>query len=78
MIILSETRLRLAYTSATHNYRLSFIELKGIQVAEVCQIFDRINQAVYTAGYIRHRCLTKTFRLGSNQDDGFYLRRLHR
>ena len=27
------------------NYRLSFIELKGIQVAEVCQIFERINQA---------------------------------
>jgi len=27
------------------NYRLSFIELKGIQVSEVCQIFERINQA---------------------------------
>ena len=27
------------------NYRISFIELKGIQVSEVCQIFERINQA---------------------------------
>ena len=27
------------------NYRLSFIELKGIQVAEVCQVIERINQA---------------------------------
>ena len=27
------------------NYRISFIEVKGIQVAEVCQIFERINQA---------------------------------
>ena len=27
------------------NYKLSFIELRGIGVAEVCQIFERINQA---------------------------------
>ncbi len=27
------------------NYRISFIEVKGIQVSEVCQIFERINQA---------------------------------
>jgi uncharacterized protein with ParB-like and HNH nuclease domain len=27
------------------NYRISFIEIKGIQVSEVCQIFERINQA---------------------------------
>jgi hypothetical protein len=27
------------------NYKLSFIELRGIEVAEVCQIFERINQA---------------------------------
>ena len=30
---------------ALDNYRIPFIELKGIQVAEVCQIFERINQA---------------------------------
>jgi len=28
-----------------NNYKLSFIELRGIEVAEVCQIFERINQA---------------------------------
>jgi hypothetical protein len=27
------------------NYRIPFIELRGIEVAEVCQIFERINQA---------------------------------
>lgn len=27
------------------NYKISLIELKGIQVSEVCQIFERINQA---------------------------------
>lgn len=27
------------------SYRMAFIELKGIRVAEVCQIFERINQA---------------------------------
>ena len=27
------------------NYKLSFIELRGIEVAEVGQIFERINQA---------------------------------
>jgi len=26
-------------------YRVAFIELKGIQIAEVCQIFERVNQA---------------------------------
>ena len=27
------------------SYRIAFIELKGIQVAEVCQVFERVNQA---------------------------------
>ena len=27
------------------NYRLSFIELKGNEVSEVCQILERVNQA---------------------------------
>jgi hypothetical protein len=31
--------------SVLDNYRLSFIELKGIDIAEVCQIFERTNQA---------------------------------
>lgn len=30
---------------ALDSYRVAFIELKGIQVAEVCQIFERVNQA---------------------------------
>ena len=33
------------------NYRLSFIELKGIQVSEVCQIFERINSGRKTSRY---------------------------
>ncbi len=27
------------------NYKVAFIELRGIEVGEVCQIFERINQA---------------------------------
>lgn len=56
------------------NYRLSFIELKGIQVAEVCQIFERINQAG-KALEIFDIVVAKTFR--PNKDNkGFYLRDL--
>lgn len=55
------------------NYRLSFIELKGIQVSEVCQIFERINQAGKPLD-IFDIVVAKTFRPGSNTESGFYLR----
>ncbi|AEM71610.1 protein of unknown function DUF262 [Allomuricauda ruestringensis DSM 13258] len=57
------------------NYRLSFIELKGIQVSEVCQIFERINQAGKPLD-IFDIVVAKTFRPKSDSDSGFYLRDL--
>ena len=57
------------------NYRLSFIELKGIQVSEVCQIFERINQAGKPLD-IFDIVVAKTFRPKSDSDNGFYLRDL--
>lgn len=57
------------------NYRLSFIELKGIQVSEVCQIFERINQAGKPLD-IFDIVVAKTFRPKSKTDLGFYLREL--
>lgn len=57
------------------NYRLSFIELKGIQVSEVCQIFERINQAGKPLD-IFDIVVAKTFRPKSDDDKGFYLRDL--
>jgi len=57
------------------NYRLSFIELKGIQVSEVCQIFERINQAGKPLD-IFDIVVAKTFRPNSENDEGFYLRDL--
>ncbi|MBN4060443.1 DUF262 domain-containing protein [bacterium AH-315-I20] len=56
------------------NYRISFIELKGIQVTEVCQIFERINQAGKPLD-IFDIVVAKTFRPDEN-NDGFYLREL--
>lgn len=55
------------------NYRLSFIELKGIQVSEVCQIFERINQAGKPLD-IFDIVVAKTFRPESIDKKGFYLR----
>lgn len=55
------------------NYRLSFIELKGIQVSEVCQIFERINQAGKPLD-IFDIVVAKTFRISSGEAPGFYLR----
>jgi len=55
------------------NYRLSFIELKGIQVSEVCQIFERINQAGKPLD-IFDIVVAKTFRPESDEKQGFYLR----
>jgi hypothetical protein len=57
------------------NYRLSFIELKGIAVSEVCQIFERINQAGKPLD-IFDIVVAKTFRLQTNEKQGFYLREL--
>ena len=55
------------------NYRLSFIELKGIEVSEVCQIFERINQAGKPLD-IFDIVVAKTFRPESDAKQGFYLR----
>lgn len=57
------------------NYRISFIEVKGIQVAEVCQIFERINQAGKPLN-IFDIVVAKTFNPKNNGDNGFYLRDL--
>lgn len=57
------------------NYRISFIEVKGIQVAEVCQIFERINQAGKPLN-IFDIVVAKTFRPKTQADAGFYLREL--
>ena len=57
------------------NYRLSFIELKGIQVSEVCQIFERINQAGKPLD-IFDIVVAKTFRPKTQIESGFYLRDL--
>ena len=63
------------------NYRISFIEVKGIQVSEVCQIFERINQAGKPLN-IFDIVVAKTFKPATLQTDtipadkGFYLRDL--
>lgn len=57
------------------NYRISFIEVKGIQVAEVCQIFERINQAGKPLN-IFDIVVAKTFKPKTKEEAGFYLRDL--
>jgi hypothetical protein len=57
------------------NYRISFIELKGIQVSEVCQIFERINQAGKPLD-IFDIVVAKTYRVKTDNYAGFYLRDL--
>lgn len=63
------------------NYRISFIEIKGIQVSEVCQIFERINQAGKPLN-IFDIVVAKTFKpvippaLNTQGEKGFYLRDL--
>ena len=57
------------------NYRISFIELKGIQVSEVCQIFERINQAGKPLD-IFDIVVAKTYRTKTEDYKGFYLRDL--
>lgn len=57
------------------NYRISFIEVKGIEVSEVCQIFERINQAGKPLN-IFDIVVAKTFKPKSLNNEGFYLREL--
>lgn len=71
--------------SVLDNYRISFIELKGIKVSEVCQIFERINRAGKPLD-IFDIVVAKTFRPSSpanletvpptKADSGFYLREM--
>jgi len=56
------------------SYELSFIEIQGIQVTEVCQIFERINQAGKPLD-IFDIVVAKTFQ-PDRGDGGFYLRDL--
>ncbi|MEH2255792.1 hypothetical protein [Nostoc sp.] len=62
---------------ALYNYKISFIELRGIEVAEVCQIFERINQAGKPLD-IFDIVVAKTFRVEDKKNNisGFYLREL--
>ncbi|MDG2014822.1 MAG: DUF262 domain-containing protein [Pirellulaceae bacterium] len=57
------------------NYKLSFIELRGIEVSEVCQIFERINQAGQPLSMF-DIVVAKTFRPEDDGENGFYLRGL--
>lgn len=57
------------------SYKLSFIELRGIEVAEVCQIFERINQAGQPLSMF-DIVVAKTFRPEDHGVPGFYLRGL--
>lgn len=64
-----------AFKQVFDNYKLSFIELRGIEVAEVCQIFERINQAGQPLGMF-DIVVAKTFRPENGATPGFYLRGL--
>jgi len=57
------------------NYRISFIELKAIQVSQVCQIFERINQAGQPLS-IFDIVVAKTFRTETEDKSEFYLREI--
>jgi len=57
------------------NYRVSLIVLRDIQVAQVCQIFERINQEGKPLN-IFDIVVAKTFRPQEDGSDGFYLREL--
>ncbi|MFW6456712.1 MAG: GmrSD restriction endonuclease domain-containing protein [Planctomycetota bacterium] len=57
------------------NYRLSFIELRGIAVPEVCTIFERINQEGEPLD-IFDIVVAKTFRPKESEKGEFYLRKL--
>lgn len=59
------------------NYKISFIELKDISVAEVCQIFERINQAGLPLN-IFDIVVAKTYRTENKHKNikSFYLRQI--
>ena len=57
------------------NYRIAFIDLKGIAVSEVCQIFERINQAGKPLD-IFDIVVAKTYRQETTNQKGFYLREI--
>ena len=63
------------FKSVFDNYKLSFIELRGIEVAEVCQIFERINQAGQPLSMF-DIVVAKTFVPKTKGNSGFYLRGL--
>ncbi|XGV98795.1 MAG: DUF262 domain-containing protein [Leptolyngbya sp. BL-A-14] len=68
------TQLR-KFRQVLDNYKLSFIELRGIEVSEVCQIFERINQAGQPLSMF-DIVVAKTFRPIDEKKGGFYLRGL--
>jgi hypothetical protein len=55
------------------NYRIPFIELEGIDIDEVTEIFERVNQEGQPLD-IFDIVVAKTFRPESHPDGGFYLR----
>ncbi|MEF8832756.1 MAG: RNA-binding domain-containing protein, partial [Candidatus Thermoplasmatota archaeon] len=57
------------------NYRIPFIELKGIETDEVCEIFERVNQEGEPLD-IFDIVVAKTFRPEGHPDGGFYLREM--
>ena len=63
------------FQSVFANYKLAFIELRGIEVAEVCQIFERINQAGQRLSMF-DIVVAKTYRPEGEENSGFYLREL--
>ena len=65
-------RLR-EFRQVMDNYKLSFIELRGIEVSEVCQIFERVNQAGQPLSMF-DIVVAKTFRPDQDGRPGFYLR----
>lgn len=71
---LSREQLR-RFRQILDNYKLSFIELRGIEVGEVCQIFERINQAGQPLSMF-DIVVAKTFRPDDDKVPGFYLRGL--
>lgn len=70
-----ESKQLRAFKYVLDNYELSFIELAGIKVGEVCQIFERINQAGKQLD-IFDIVVAKTFVPKTENDKGFYLREL--
>lgn len=68
------TNLR-QFDSILKNYRISFIELAGIEVSEVCDIFERVNREGRPLDVV-DIIVAKTYRQASAESPGFYLRTL--